>query len=167
MKKLIVLAAALLLSSSALFAQKFGRLDYVALVQAMPEMTKVQTDLQKVQADYEEHLENLQVELNNKINDFQNLPESTSQTSRDLKGREIQELQTRLQEYLQVAQQGLQNSQAEMMAPLQEKADAAIAKVAKAQGIIVVFQEESVIYLDTASVTDITAAVKKELGITQ
>lgn len=165
MKKITILLAAMLLGTGAVMAQKFGRIDYPGVVQAMPEMATVQTDLQKVQADYEEHLEGLEVELNKKIQDFQSLPTETSQTSRDLKTREIQEMQTRLQEYLQVAQEGLQTSQAEMMQPLSQKADAAIAKVAKAQGITVVFQNDTMVYLDEASVVDITAAVKKELGI--
>ena len=164
-KTFFLLVADLLLSSSALFAQKFGRIDYPGVIQAMPEMVTVRADLEKVQSDYEEHLETLQVELNNKLNDFQNLPEGTSDTVLQLRQKDIQDLQQRLQQYYQVAQQGLENSQAQLMQPLQDKADAAIAKIAKAQGIIAVFQQGSVIYMDESTIPDITAAVKTELGI--
>lgn len=165
MKKLIILAAVVLLGATSAFGQKFGRVDYPGVIQAMPEMATVRTDLEKVQADYEEHLETLQVELNNKYNDFQNLPAETSDTVRSLKEKDIQDLQQRLQSYYQVAQQEMEAAQGRLMTPLQEKADAAIAKVSKAQSIIAVFQVGSVIYMDEAAITDLTAAVKKELGI--
>lgn len=167
MKKTIkfLLVAALTMGSTALFAQKFGRIDYAGVIQSMPEMTEVQTKLQAAQTEYEEHLEGLQVELNNKVNDLQNAPTTMSASVRQLREREIQELNERLQQYYQIAQEELQKTQMELMTPLQDKADAAIEKVSKADGIIVVFQNDSVVYLDQTATTDITARVKTELGI--
>ncbi len=164
-KSIFLLVAALLMGATMASAQKFGRVDYPGVIQAMPEMATVQTDLEKVQTEYEEHLETLQVELNNKTNDFQNTSETSSASVRELKQREILELQSRIQEYYQIAQQGLERTQSELMEPIRVKADAAIAKIAKADGMIVVFQNESMIYMDEAAVTDITARVKTELGI--
>ncbi len=162
----ILLVAVLTLGSTALFAQKFGRIDYTNVIQSMPEMTTVQTDLQAAQTEYEEHLEGLQVELNNKVNDLQNAPETMSASVRQLREREIQELQQRLQEYYQIAQEELQKTQMDLMLPLQEKADAAIKKICKAEGIVVVFQNDSMVYIDD-TISDITAKVKTELGIAQ
>ncbi|MDR2891246.1 MAG: OmpH family outer membrane protein [Alistipes sp.] len=162
----LLLVAAFTLGSTALFAQKFGRIDYAGVIQAMPEMADVQTKLQAAQAEYEDHLEGLQVELNNKVNDLQNAPETMSESLRQLRNREIQELNERLQQYYQIAQEELQKTQMDLMTPLQEKTDAAIAKVSKADGIVVVFQNDSVVYLDPAAVVDVTAKVRTELGIT-
>ncbi len=162
-----LMVAALTLGATSLFAQKFGRIDYAAVIQAMPEMTSVQEGLQKAQTEYQEHLENLQVEVNRKIDEFQKLPEGTTETARQLRQREIVDLQQRQQEYYQIAQEGLQQTQEELMKPVVDKLDAAIRKVSKAQGIVVVFQIETttdVVYVDDAA-TDITAAVKTELGI--
>lgn len=167
MKKLIkfLMVAFLALGSTTLFAQKFGRIDYQSIVFTMPEIATVQTDLQKVAADYQEHIESMHVEVNRKIDEVSKLPETTSATSKQLKNSEIVELQGRIQEYYNTAQQEIQKAEADLMQPLMEKVNAAIEKVSKAQNIVVVFQIGSVIYIDEAATTDITAAVKTELGI--
>jgi outer membrane protein len=159
------MVAVLALGSTSVFAQKFGRIDYEAIIPLMPEFATVQTDIQKVQADYEEHIEGMQVERNRKVDEISKLPETTSATTRQLKSSEVVALEQRIQEYVQVAQQGMQTAYVDLMKPLQDKADAAIAKISKAQGIIAVFQIGSVIYLDENQITDITAAVRTELGI--
>ena len=51
------------------------------------------------------------------------------------------------------------------MQPLVTKANAAIEKICKAQNIMVVFQTGSTVYIDEAQTIDITADVRKELGI--
>ncbi|MDR2912631.1 MAG: OmpH family outer membrane protein [Alistipes sp.] len=162
-----LLVAAFTLGSTALFAQKLGRIDYLGIIQAMPEMTTVQESLQKAETEYREHLESLQVEANRKVDEIQRLPEGTTESVRQLRQREVVELQQRYQEYLQLAQQGLEQTQMELMQPLQDKADAAIQKICKAQGIVAVFQiDQQAIYLDAEATIDITAAVRTELGIT-
>jgi outer membrane protein len=131
----------------------------------MPEIATVQADLQKVEADYLDHIESISVERNKKMEELSNLPAETSETTRQLKNRELVELSQRLEEYYQVAQQGVQQAQNDLMTPLQDKALAAVEKICKAQGIMAVFQIGSMVYLDEAQTTDITAAVKAELGI--
>lgn len=167
MKKSIkfLLVALLSLGSTAVFAQKFGRIDYQATIPLMPEFASVQTSLQAVEADYMEHIEGMQVELNKKVDELGKLPDGTSETARQLKNREIVELQQRIQEYYQVAQEGVQKSYADLMAPLQTKADEAIKKTCKAQGIIAVFQTGAMVYLDEDQTIDISTAVRAELGI--
>jgi outer membrane protein len=159
------MVAVLALGSTSLFAQKFGRVDFQSMITLMPEFATVQSNLQKVASDYQEHIEGMQVEANKKADELSKLPDTTSETQRQLKNREILELQQRIQEYYQVAEQGIQQAQIEQLTPLQDKAEAAIAKICKAQGIIAVFQIGAMVYLDEAQIVDITAAVRKELGI--
>lgn len=160
----ILLAAVLTLGATALFAQKFGRIDMQAVIQSMPEMTDVQLNFEKAQKDYEDHLEGLQVELNNKVNDYQKNQATLSESSKQLKQRDIQDLQQRLQQYYQLAEEELQKTQNELMAPLYEKTDAAVKKVCKAEGIIVAFTIGTVAYIDETTTIDITEKVKKEVG---
>ncbi|MDR2894874.1 MAG: OmpH family outer membrane protein [Alistipes sp.] len=160
-----LVVAAFMMSSTALFAQKFGRIDYQGVIFTMPEMTTVQTELEKVQADYQEAIESMQVERNRKVDEVSKLPETTSETTRQLRGREILDIEQRIQEYFQLAQDGINRAQVELMTPVQEKADAAIEKVCKAQGIVGVFHNESMAWLDADQIADITAAVRTELGI--
>lgn len=160
-----LLAAALTLGATGLFAQKFGRIDMNDVIQSMPEMKDVQTNFEKAAQEYQDHLEGLQVELNNKLNDYQKVAETLSQSMQQLRMREMQELQERLQQYQQIAQEGLQQTEVELMTPLQQKAEEAVKKICKAEGIMVVFQQGSVVYIDEATTVDITAKVKSELGI--
>ena len=51
MKKVILMA--LLLVPMSIFAQKFGHFDSSAIIQLMPEYTTAQTEIQQLQAQYE------------------------------------------------------------------------------------------------------------------
>jgi outer membrane protein len=104
--------------------------------------------------------------LNNKINDLNKAPATMSESVKQLRTREIQELQERLQQYYQIAQEELQKTQMDLIAPIQTKADEAIKKVCKAEGIIIVFQTGGVVYIDEDQTIDILPKVKTELGIT-
>ena len=162
--KLSLVAIFAMVAASA-SAQKMGQIDYQALIMQMPEMDSVQIKLQVAQKDYEDQLESLQVEINNKINDYQKAASTLSDGVKELKEGEITDLQTRLQEYYQIVQEELAKVQASLMAPVEERAHAAIKKIAKANGIVVVFHSPSVIYLDEDSIIDVMPLVKKELGI--
>ena len=83
-----------------------------------------------------------------------------------MKQAELNGLQQRYAEFQQIAQQDFSKKQQELAAPIQDKLDAAIAKVAKAAGYAAVFDAMMFVYADAAQVVDINAAVKKELGIT-
>jgi outer membrane protein len=167
MKKIIKIALVTIFAvgSTALYAQKFGRINYSELVQAMPEMDSVSIKMEAATAEYQEHLESLQVELNNKVNDLQKAPATMSESVKQLRQREIQELQERLQQYYQIAQEELNKTQMDLYAPIEARANEAIKKICKAEGIILVFQTGAVVYIDEDQTIDILPKVKTELGI--
>ncbi len=175
----ILMVAAFALASTALFAQKFGRIDYQTTLMLMPEMTTVNTELQKIGADYNEQYEIMVVERNKLMDEYQKLPETTTETARQLKSRAIMELEQRIAAFQQEAQTAIQTANMQQLLPLKSKLDAAIKKVSKAQGINLVFQTmepeaalelslqgfHQVAYYDEDAAVDINAAVRKELGI--
>lgn len=161
----ISMVALLALCSTTLYAQKFGRINYQELIQAMPEMESIRTQLQAASAEYEEHLESLSVEMNNKVNDLQKAPATMSESVKQLRQREIQELSERLQQYYEVAQEDINKLQMELYAPVEQKANDAIKKVCKAEGIVIAFQTGSVAFIDEDQTVDILPKVKTELGI--
>jgi outer membrane protein len=167
MKKTIkfLLVAVLTVGATGLFAQKFGRIDYQDVVMNMPEMDSVRIKMEAIQVEYDEQFEGMSVEINKKIDELQKAPATMSESLKQMKTREIQELQQRLEQYYQQAQQDMQQSQAELFAPLETKAAEAIKKISKADGIIAVFQTGSLAYLDETAIIDITAKVRTELGI--
>ena len=85
---------------------------------------------------------------------------------RQLKEKELTDLNTRIQEFQQVAQQDLQKKENELLAPIYEKVKATIDEVAKAGGYTVILPGNALIYVDTAQVKDIASDVKAKLGIT-
>ncbi|HNQ38924.1 MAG TPA: OmpH family outer membrane protein, partial [Prolixibacteraceae bacterium] len=76
--------------------------------------------------------------------------------------------QQRIQNFSQVAQQQLQQKQAEMLRPIFEKAQKAVADVAKEKGLIYVFDVSgelgTVLYRSNESL-DLLPLVKTKLGI--
>ena len=73
-------------------------------------------------------------------------------------------MNTRLQEFNQVAQQELQKKEQELMEPIIKKANEAINEIAKAGGYSVIMETSAMVYFDEAQVKDITPEVKAKLG---
>lgn len=101
MKKIILtLAGFLFLFSASANAQqpKFGYINLQEVVSLMPERTEAQTQLQKINDDYASMLELMQVEFNNKVQEYQKNMSTYSDAVKQVKERELQDLDTRMQE---------------------------------------------------------------------
>ena len=171
MKKLIklTLIVAMTMSVSTLSAQKFARVSSQEIFDLMPEKAEMQKNLEAFGKDLNEQLEQIQVELNNKSADFEKNQATMAPSIKQMKQQELQQLYGRLQEFQQIAQQDFQRKQQELVAPIDKKLKDAIAKVAKAGGYLAVFDTgmPALVYFDETHMTDIAAAVKKELGIVE
>lgn len=171
MKKAIklTLAVVFMLSASSLFAQKFGRINTQEIIMSMPETREMQTTMEAYVKDLQDQMEALNVEFNNKLQDFQKNFNTYSEAIRDMKQKELQGLTSRREEFEQIAQQESQKKQNELLAPIIEKAKTAIDKISLAGGYLAVFDTStgSLAYYDEAALTDIAPEVKKELGITE
>ena len=120
MKKLIklTLVVALVLGSSSLFAQKLGRINLEEIITLMPEYKEMMTNMEAYSKDLRDNLETIQVELNTKYNDFQKNKATYSEVTRQLKEKELTDLQNRLQEFYQSAQEDLQKKEKELTDPI-------------------------------------------------
>ncbi|MFI3277599.1 MAG: OmpH family outer membrane protein [Rikenellaceae bacterium] len=169
MKKVfkIALVALLAVTATATYAQKQGRINVQTVVMAMPETKTMQTNLEAFRKDLSDNLETMQVEFNNKYTDYQSTQATMTAAVRDLKQKELQDLQTRMQQFEQNAMQEIQKKQNELLQPIINKAREAISKVSKAGGFSVIFDSAAgaMAYIDETIVVDIEPAVKKELGI--
>lgn len=174
MKKLLKLTLAMVfvLGASSASAQKLGRVDLAAIVPNMPEYTEAVANLETYGKDLQNQLEQIQVEFNQKYADYDKNMNTYNDTVRQMKESELQQLQQRFGEFQQIAQQDMQKKEAELMEPIYEKANAAVNTVAKAGGYAVIFSTAGdqaaaagLAYFDPAQVKDITAEVKKQLGI--
>lgn len=166
MKKLLglTLLAVAMLGINTVSAQKFARINLQELVMAMPKAAEAEANLNALQKDWIEQLEQIQVEINNKYADYQKNQATMTAANKQVREKELVDLQQRLQEVQQLAQQDLQKKEQELMEPIIKKANEAITEVSKAGGYTVIFETGQMIYFDEAQVKDITPEVKAKLG---
>jgi outer membrane protein len=168
----LTLAVAFVLCGTTAFGQKFGRVDLAAIVPNMPEFKEAQANLESYGKDLQDQLEQIQVEFNTKYAEYEKNMSTYSESVLQLKQSELSQLQQRFVDFQQIAQQDMQKKEVEVMNPIYEKANEAVKKVATAGGYVAIFSttgdqpaSAGLAYFDPAALTDITASVKKELGI--
>lgn len=170
MKKAIklTLAVVFVMGTTSLFAQKFGRINTQEIIMGMPETKTMQTDMEAYGKDLENTIETISVEFNNKLQDFQKNLNTYTDSVRQLKEKELNDLRTRLAEFQEAAQSDYQKKQNELLAPIIDKAKAAIDKAAEAGGYTAVFDTSAgaLAYFNEATLSDLAPEVKKALGIT-
>lgn len=168
MKKILklTLVLAMVFSSANVFAQKLATVNTQEIFAVMPETKEMQSQLDAFGKELQEQLEAIQVEFNNRYAEFEKNQATMNPTVKQMKQSELNGLQERYAQFQQIAQQDFAKKQQELAAPIQQKLDAAIEKVAKAAGYAGVFDSMVFVYSDAAQIANINAAVKKELGIT-
>ena len=172
MKKLIRLTLVIsmaMLSTTTLYAQKFGRINMQMVLASMPESKEMQTNLESFGKELNEQLEQIMVEINNKTAEFQKNQATMAASVKQLKQQELEQLQTRYYEFQRVAQTDYQNKWNELFAPIQKKALEAVDKIAKAGSHTAIFDtsSQSLAYFSESQLTDIYPLVRTELGITE
>ena len=164
MKKLIILALIALPMSA--FAQKFAHVNTPAIVNAMPEYTAAQEELQKLSKQYQEELKRMQDELQTKLEDYQKNGESLPETMKQRRMQELQDLDTRLTQYHQTAQNDVTKQENMKLAEISEKVTKAVKEVGIAGGYVYIMDSAGDIpFINEALSTDVTDQVKAKLGI--
>ena len=164
MKKFIL--AALVALPMGVFAQKFAHVNSATIIQAMPEYTTAQTEMQTLTKTYEEELTRMQDELKTKAEDYQkngaNLPDAVKQR----RETELQDLNQRMQEYARTSEEELQKAQQTKMQAIQKKVTDAIKEVGTAGGYVYIMDVTAGIpFINETLSTDVTSQVMTKLGI--
>lgn len=167
MKNALKLTLALLFMAAAMptMAQKFGTVNSQEVISALPEVKEVEANLKKMQEEFGLQYEEMMVEGNKKIDEYQKTRETLTESMRSIREQEINNIQERLQELEARAQSETEAKYAELMKPVVEKARTAVEAVMKAKGLAGIFSTEVFVTTDPVQVVDITADVKKHLGI--
>ena len=164
MKKILMIA--LLLVPMSMMAQKFGHFNSAEIVSAMPEYTAAQNEIQTLSKQYEDDLKRMQDELQKKSEEFEKEQANLLDNVRQRRQQELQDLYNRLQQTYSDNQQALQKAQAEKMQAISEKITNAVKKIGEDGGYVYIMDVTGGIpYISTTLSTDVTADVKKKLGI--
>ncbi len=164
MKKLLVLL--LLVLPLSIFAQKFGHFNSADIIQLMPEYKDAQTELQKLQTQYETDLKTMQDELKRKATDYEAAHDTLPENIRTRREQELQELSNRIQQTFNDNQQALQQKSNEKMNAIADKVKNAVKAIGDAGGYVYIMDMTAGIpYISSSLSKDITAEVKSKLGL--
>ena len=154
----------LLIAPMSLFAQKFAHFKSMDIIPVMPEYSKAQTDIQKMQKQYEDEIKRASDEFNKKFAEYQQEQKTLPQNIQERRQRELQEKGMQFQ---QDAQQQLQKAYGDMMEPIYKKLEDAVKSVGSTGGYTYIFDlnRTDIPYINEAQSKDVTNDIKTKLGI--
>ena len=167
MKKLIICAICALCGfTTANAQQKFGHVNSQEIIQAMPEFSKARTEIEALTKQYEADLKSMYEELQKKGEAYEKEQATLPANIKGRREKELAEMQQKIQQNYQDNQQALAQAQQEKMNAITTKVLDAIKAVGQAGNYIYIMDMGSgVPYISTTLSTDVTAEVKKKLGI--
>jgi len=166
MIKLALILATFLGAGYVQAQNKFAYIDFQELMQIMPEYKKASTDMEAFGKTLQDELKKMNEEFERKYNDYQKQAATMSEAIRDLREKELRDMQTRIQDFQETAQETARKKEQELLKPIVEKAKTTIATVAKEGGYTYVFDSSPgspLLYKPEGD--NILPLVKKKLGI--
>ncbi|MCB0515036.1 MAG: OmpH family outer membrane protein [Chitinophagales bacterium] len=146
---------------------KFGHINSADLLVQMNEMKAADKELEtfskQIDAQYQAKVSNFQTK-------YQTFAEAAqrgelSPAAQSQKEKELQDLQTEIQNFEAEAQQNISKKRDELITPILEKAQKAIKDVADENGIAYIFDLSTGTILAYPASDDVSALVKAKLGI--
>lgn len=164
MKKILLLAISVIAFSLTTQAQKkTGYLNTQEIMQAMPEAKKVGEDIEKYLTQLEAEFKIIMDEYESKVKKFQEDEKTLSETMKEIRVKEIRNLEQSLQAFRDGTQEKMQKKEAELVNPLIEKIKKAIDDVGKENNYDYIFSASALEYAKDSE--NITSLVKSKLGI--
>ncbi len=160
MKKLVLML--MLMAPLATFAQKFGKVNTQTIMQSLPEISKINGELEATAKQYENELKTMQEELQRQADAYDKGKSTMNATAQQAKEQELNQLYQKFQQAQMDNQQALQKAQQEKMQPVIAKVRSAIESVGKSGGYTYIF-EEGVAIFTGSNVEDVTSKVQSEL----
>ncbi|HZH68499.1 MAG TPA: OmpH family outer membrane protein [Chitinophagales bacterium] len=173
MKKFLLSLAIVLMASytynatAQIKAYKFGYVNSLELLEAMPEKKSADTELEKYANNLQTSMEKMYTEYQKKIQDFQKgAQEGTlTETDQEFKAREIQDLENRIQDFQEGAEEKIARKRQTLFQPLINKINKAIEDVAKDNGFTYIFDSSAGSILHASEDENIINLLKKKLDL--
>lgn len=146
-------------------AQEIAHINVSELIPAMPESKTAKTELEKLQEKYKKEMETMQNDFQTKLKKYQAEAPTAGDAVNETRGKEMQDMEQRIQLFVQNAQQEMGKKELSLSEPILTKAQQAIHKVARAKGYKYVMDSTIGGGVILADGPDLMADVKKELKI--
>ncbi len=165
-KKLFVAAVVAIVSFTS-YAQsvKIGSYDFQSIFNNMPETTVLETEISKRQTTAQTEITKMQSELQQKAQEFDEKVDSLDDVTKQLRYEELQTLNQRLQQYGQMQSQQIQQYSQQQQMLIHDKIIKAVKAVGDRDKYLMILPLQEEMYYSPTETTDVTAAIKKELGI--
>ncbi len=163
--KVSVLGVALLLSAGTFAQQKIGHINSEELFKLMPETDSAQAKMQAVINEVQSVAKAMETEYQNKVQEYQANQAQYSDLIKSAKVKEIQDLQARIEDFQQQAQENLQDQRTKLFTPVMDKAKKAIQDVAKENKYAYILDLSNGVVLYAVDTEDILPLVKQKLGL--
>ncbi len=161
----LLIATAATRPAAAQAAPKMGHIHTKDLLADMPEMKKADTAILTLARQYQNDLETMQKELQKKYTEYTQGAATMTDVMKENRQRELQELDNRMQQTQQSADDKVKKRQEELYRPILDKAEKAIKDVAKEKAYDYIFDSSLGALLYFKESDDIMPLVKAKLGI--
>lgn len=143
---------------------KFGHINSAELLASLPEVKEADKKLQEFAESMQGQLKLMTNEYQQKVQAYQSQQANMADPIKEAKVKEISDLETRIQEFQQTAQESVSKKKEELYSPILKKAEDVIVEIAKEKGYAYVFDTSagSVIYGQPSD--DMMDMVKKKLA---
>lgn len=122
---------------------KIGYTSADAILGALPEAKKIETDLKAFQGQLVGEGQKMQEELKKKYADYQANADKWAPSIRETKEKELQTMQQSLQEYEQKVGQDIEKKRSELLQPVYNKIQGGIDEIAKAEGFTFILSSDA------------------------
>jgi outer membrane protein len=151
---------------------KIGFIYQEKIYSQMPEAKQVEEDLKTTEKQYQTLIQSKIKDFQDKAAVYEKMPANTSDIIKQDKEKELQNLQTSIQEFQQNAQTSIQKKQAQLLQPIVKKIEENMHAVAKENAYTFVFNNyepgtgANPVVLHFPEEADISDLVLKKMGIT-
>jgi len=144
-----------------------AHIDLESILQIFPAYKSAMDTAQSYYAQLEKEMYSMQVELQRKATEFDSLSKTMSPFIKQLKQKDLYDLQQRIQEFQASAQEDFTNKRTALLQPVYKTIQKAVKAVALEKGYKYVLDssQSSLVVLYAADSDDLFLAVKAKLGI--
>ncbi len=147
---------------------KFGHINKEELIQKMPEFDSARVQLERYRTELVNYLESMSDELEKKNDAYTREGKNLTPAIKQVREQELADLNRRIQEFQNAAQDQLQEKQVALIQPVYTKVEQAIKDVGKENDFLYIFNTSDagmLSYFDESKSTDVTFLVKARLKL--
>ncbi|MDR1402442.1 MAG: OmpH family outer membrane protein [Tannerellaceae bacterium] len=164
MKKLIVLLFMILPLGVVAQEIKIAYVSVQEIFMAMPELSNIEKQLTELNEKYSQELKVMQDEYQKKYSDYIAQQDSLTENIKLRRMQEIEDIRTRMENFVPIAQQDMQKKQEELYKPVQDKIQGAIKSVGEEKGYTYIIDPQVFLHIGNNAV-NATPFVKTKLGL--